>query len=196
MFSSNLYYLIVFTQTHDRRPNHTELDGIFRDCYTNALLNVNILFPYTNESMMMTTYIPFESDCVKLGRRDLGILSECESTLSERFDNVFPKKGRNMNKCTLNVATFPSEPMVIVQMVNETTNDVIAEGVEMELLRQMAKALNFTVRFKLPRDKQNRGIIDRNGNSTGCFRMVNLWYSHNHYSFYFRLIETQFLYFS
>lgn len=150
------------------------MNDIFNDCYEKALLNVNILFPYTNDSMMMTTYIPFEFDCIKLERRNLGILSEKKFNMSESFAEVFPMKGLNMNRCTLIVATFPSEPLVIVQMVNDTTNDIVTEGVEVELLQQMAKALNFTVRFKLPADKQKRGIIDRNGTSTGCFKMVNL----------------------
>lgn len=172
-FANNLYYLVVFTQS-DVRPSNAELDAIFVDCYQKTLLNVNILFPYSNESMMMTTYIPFERDCVRLARRDLGILSECEFELNDTFDEVFPKKGQNMNECTLVVATFPSEPLVIFRRVNESTNDVDAEGVEVELLRQMAKVLNFTVRFKVPADKQKRGVIHRNGSSTGCFGMVNM----------------------
>lgn len=171
-FANDLYYLIVFTQTNVR-PSNAELDEIFVDCYQKTLLNANILFPYSNESMMMTTYIPFERDCMRLTRRDLGILSECELELSDSFDEVFPKKGLNMNECTLVVAIFPSEPLVIIRSINESTNDADAEGVEVELLLQMAKVLNFTLRFKVPADKQKRGVINRNGSSSGCFGMVN-----------------------
>lgn len=175
VYPTDFYYLIVFTQTYDQF-NEAEIDAIFIDCYKEAMLDVNILFPYSNESMMMTTYIPFENDCVKLTRRDLGILSEweCESELSESMDDVFPKKGLNMHKCTVNVATFPSEPCVIFRKLNETTHDVDVEGIEIELLQQMAKVLNFTVHFKSPADKQKRGVIGHNGTSTGCFRMVNI----------------------
>lgn len=170
-YPSNLYYLIVFIKAHDQFEKN-EMDKIFIDCYTKAVANVNILFPYTNESMMMTTYMPFERDCVELTRRDLGVLYESHFELSESLADVFPRKGLNMNECTLNVATFPSEPLVIVRLVNDTTNDILVEGIEVELLQQMAKTLNFNIRFKSPADKQKRGIIGRNGTASGCFKMV------------------------
>lgn len=171
-YQSDLYYLIVFVDAHDRFKENA-LDNIFIDSYKKAVLNVNILFPYTNESMMMTTYIPFEQDCVKLTRRDLGVLCESNFELGESLADVFPKKGLNMNKCTLNVATFPSEPLVIVRWANDTTNDIVVEGIEVDILLQMAKTLNFNIRFKSPADKQKRGVIGANGTSSGCFKMVS-----------------------
>lgn len=172
-FSTDLYYLIVFTQMDDGFTA-TKLDEIFNNFYQKALLNVNVLFPHTNDSMMMSTYIPFEHDCVKLTRHDLGILTGNEFTLSESFDDVFPIKASNMNKCTLIVGTFPSEPHVIVKSKNETTFDVEVDGIEVLLLRQMAESLNFTVRFRSPADQQKRGVIHLNGTTTGCMNMVNL----------------------
>lgn len=170
-FPSEFYYLIVFTQTRD--INTTEINDIFMDCYKQAMLNVNVLAPYTDETMMLATYDPFERDCMKLTRRNLAIVSEMVCELSESLEEVYPVKGLNMNKCPLIVATFPSEPFVIIQEASNTTNDAIAEGVEIELLNQMAKVLNFTVHFRTPPDNQKRGVITHNGTSTGCFKMVN-----------------------
>lgn len=170
-FPSEMFYLIVFTLPRDRF-NACEIDSIFADCYKRSMLNVNILFPYTKASMMMTTYRPFEGNCRQLVRRDLGIFTGTQSTLSGSLANVYPPKALNMNKCKLTVATFASEPLVIVRSLNETTYEAQVDGVEVELINELARVLNFVAVFKLPADKQKRGVIDRNGTATGCFRMV------------------------
>lgn len=160
----------MFTQTRD--ISETEMNDIFMDCYKKAILNVNVLAPYTDETMTMTTYDPFERDCTKLTRRNLAIVSEMVCELSESLEEVYPVKGLNMNKCPLIVATFSSEPLTIIQKSSNTSNDAIAEGIEIELLNQMAKALNFSIHFRTPSDNQKRGVITHNGTSTGCFKMV------------------------
>lgn len=175
-FPIDLYYLIVFTQSLGRSI-HAKIDEIFIECYKKSLLNVNILYPPTNDAdtMVMTTYTMFEEGCVRLTRRDLGILSECGYEMGDSLEDIYPTKGTNMNKCTIVVATFPSEPLVIVLSPSNTTHDAVVEGIEIELMHQMAKALNSTVRFRMPADNQKRGVIRWNGTTTGCFNMVNLF---------------------
>lgn len=168
----DLYVLIVLTDFQQPFSNII-LDDIFEIYWKKALLNVNILIPYHNESMLMTTYVPFKYGCSTLKRHDFGILHEEAYHLNKTFDEIYPRKASNLNNCPLIVSTFSSEPFVIVKD-ERNGDDIDVDGIDFWLLSRLAFDLNFRTRFVLSPDRQKRGRIYPNGTITGSMEMVSL----------------------
>lgn len=171
-FLLNAYYLFAFTKfTNDY---NSTLEKSFAECWNNAMINVNFLIPTNNESTyLLTTYFPFTISCHSLERRDIALLTTRNSVLNMSFTDIYPNKLINFNGCSITVATFPSEPFVIVKnKSDEKTSNIEIEGIDQRLLNQIAVNLNFTLRAVTPPDGQYRGVIYPNGTVTGSMNMV------------------------
>lgn len=87
---------------------------------------------------------------------------------------LFPDPIKNFHGCYLNVSAHVIEPLLSFKgnFHNETHLLEInrLSGIEGDILKIIAKALNFKVRLRFPKDKN---VINMFYDSTGCFKDVS-----------------------
>lgn len=151
------------------------MERIFQTAFDNNVMNLNILAQDKNTSVWsMSIYKTYENDCHSITKYTVATFTRenYTSEMSMTFNQLFPSKLSNLNGCTIKVATFPYEPFVIVR--TKGYNDSIFEfdGIDVTIVENIAKRLNFKPQYLLPADGKNRGIIFDNGTANGCMQMV------------------------
>uniref|UniRef100_A0A182JIF6 Putative ionotropic receptor ligand binding domain-containing protein n=1 Tax=Anopheles atroparvus TaxID=41427 RepID=A0A182JIF6_ANOAO len=177
------YYLIVLTAIGQLLPE--TLQRIFAFLWSLNVVNVNVVTADLEDhsrwqSVLMYTYYPYrEGACEQILPRLLHRFRK-----GQRMDKavqMFPEKLDNFHECCITVATFHLPPYVLLRHQdtlewNSSTHD--AHGVEGDLLWELAKRLNFTVRLTVPDDRElwgAEGEPDPDGSyssATGSVRLV------------------------
>lgn len=163
-------FLIVLTQ---ETPNISALlHDIFEIAMDVGLLNVNILIK-TQDALMWSLYYykPYIRNCHSVDVIQIESFSSKNFTneLNVKFDDLFPSRQFKFTKCPLFVSTFSFDPYVIIRTSNGSTT---FDGIDVIIVREIAKTLNLVPIFMLAPDKKNRGIIFPNGTATGAIKMV------------------------
>lgn len=87
-----------------------------------------------------------------------------------QFAELFQKKQLIFQNCYLYVATYPTEPHVIIE--NKSDGTVAFSGVDINIVTEISHTLNLIPIFLVPPDNKNRGTIFPNGSATGAAKMV------------------------
>ncbi|XP_037932778.1 uncharacterized protein LOC119667547 [Teleopsis dalmanni] len=87
-----------------------------------------------------------------------------------KVQNIFPAKLLNLNNCTLRIALWHTPPY-LSYFPNKTGMERI-DHFEGELIKVIAKKLNFSLEFVVPPNDERRGLIFDNGTTTGAIKLL------------------------
>lgn len=157
------YFLFVVTTTD--AASDESLGKIFADCWSRAMLNVNVLKLVSDRSLLLSTYFPYKEQCVNLTRHDFGVLTEDDHQVNQSFRELFPEKYVNLNGCPLSVAVTHNPPFNIFR-------EESVVGINVDILDMIARVYNFTLHFARVNNSYDRSVMRRNGSSGGTFKLV------------------------
>lgn len=148
------------------------MDEIFEILWSNGLINSHVLCQDEKNVWPLFTFIPYQQDCFNLSRIKLTTFTSSNFTnnMTLTIDELYPQKLRNFNMCPLYVAPSVISPLVI--SYNSTNGMTKYKGVDIEIITQISKALNFVIKFKKSSDGTGHGVILRNGSLTGNINLV------------------------
>lgn len=147
------------------------LDHTFQILWENGLINSNVLISGNLQSWSLFTSMPYHIDCSILSYRKLMTLTRSNLTeMSLSTKQLYPEKLKNFNQCPLNIAASLSEPFVFLRRNSGPNSD--PEGIEIEIMTQITKLLNFSVVFENTTDGTNHGFMYSNGIVTGNMELV------------------------
>ncbi|KAH8287005.1 hypothetical protein KR054_000540, partial [Drosophila jambulina] len=138
-------YYFIFLQTRDRFIPE-ELRLILNHCLANFWLHCNVMIQTAQVEILVYTYYPFMANRCQ----------EAQPVLVNRFDgrrwltnsSMFPDKLRQMHGCPLTVLTWHLPPFVEL-VLNATTFGVVrAAGFEIQLVRHLARRMNFSMELE------------------------------------------------
>ena len=150
--------------------NH--LNEIFEILWTNRLLNVNVLIQDQPQVWTLYTFMPYQNGCSNLTaiKIESFTLSNYTKNSNVGKNQLFPKKLKNFNQCPLKVTSAYKDPFVM-RSESPTKNNKI-EGIEIDIIQEISKSLNFTVVFRWG----DHGSIFPNNTMTGNLKLVRMDY--------------------
>lgn len=151
-------------------PNISEiLHETFGILMTLGLMDVNILIKDELSTLWsLHFYKPFIKDCNSLEIVKLNTFSSRNYTneLDISFKHIFPQKQITFCGCPLHISTFSFEPFVIIR--DGANGSTIYDGIDVIIVTEISKTLNLIPMFI----QKTRGMIYKNGTSTGATKMV------------------------
>lgn len=103
------------------------------------------------------------------------VLDTCANGTMERSRHLFPEKiPRNLNKCPVRVRTIVWPPYVVQPKdFNRSTIGInFTQGLEIQMMNTVAKALNFTPVYTVSQKSEDWGSISENGTAFGIFKTL------------------------
>lgn len=103
-----------------------------------------------HRSIQSYTYFPYEQDNCATGVENIRLVDECESNDQKRVKilsdhrGLFPKIPRRFHGCRMNVSVFLQAPYTVVD-----GNGRIEKGLEIMMLQQIARELDFKLAYTL-----------------------------------------------
>lgn len=167
--STTVYALAILTNVEETKKIEM-LNTLFGDAWEVHISNFLVLvFDNVIQAWKLMTYFTFESDCVTLSHRTIETFTNENYTSAMKipFKNVFPEKMLNMKKCPVVMSVVEIEPYVI-----DRGNDSELDGIDVKIVMEIAKHMNFTPKFIKPKDGQRRGVAYENGTVTGAMQQV------------------------
>ncbi|KAH8303148.1 hypothetical protein KR059_001647, partial [Drosophila kikkawai] len=137
-------YYFIFLQTRDAFIPE-ELRLILNHCLANFWLHCNVMVQTAQVDVLVYTYYPYTA----------ARCQEAHPVLVNRFDgrpwltnsSMFPDKLRQMHGCPLTVLTWHLPPFV--ELVLDAASGLVrAEGFEIQLMRHLARQMNFSIELK------------------------------------------------
>ncbi|XP_023158812.1 uncharacterized protein LOC110117946 [Ceratitis capitata] len=115
------------------------------------------------------TYYPFDEECHRHHMRIVRINTYSNGNL--QYDHLFPPPVRNFHGCTLNLCLRVAHPVVLDFRGNRNDPKDLQGfdrlfGIEADIFRNLAKAMNFRVDISIP---EEISTIGGHNDSTGCF---------------------------
>lgn len=163
-------YLVVFTKTV--KIASEILDVIFGTLWKHGLINSHILNQDESKIWSLYAFMPYQINCYKLSYHKQITFTALNSTNNLTLSNkkLYPEKLKNLQKCPLFIAASIIEPFVIIQTLANGT--VVVDGIEMLIIEQTSKLLNFTIVHKRSSSGTGHGLIFDNGTATGNLGLV------------------------
>lgn len=163
-FNIEGFYLIA---VYDR-CDIDDIRQIFTIMWKHRMVNVNIVHrnnQYQDDEIEMFTYFPYTPlDCGKVIPK---LISKFNGSSFSSPSPFFASKVENFHQCPLNVAVFDFHPAMIVKNVS---GELQLEGTDGELLKVLAKNLNFKINPIFVKDKW--GYQYENGTISGASGLV------------------------
>lgn len=159
------YFIFVVTVRHE---NHSDaLKQIFSKCWNHAILNVLVLIQIPNDSLLLSTYLPYKNHCKVLTRYDLEIFTKTKLKSGTSFGNLFPAKLKNFNGCPMYVGTNQNPPFSIISNGQVT-------GINANILKLIASHYNFSIIYNILHNSVDPTYLYMNGSAGGLFELVSL----------------------
>lgn len=142
------------------------LNEMFAVLWRNGMINVHVLIQ-TDEIWSLHTFKPYQSDCTSLTHVKITSFTPSHYTesITLPFDELYPQKLKNFNKCPLYVAVREFPPSTIRHKDNGDLG-----GFEITMIEAIAQSINATLIHNF--SSNDRGIIFENGTGTGNLNMV------------------------
>ena len=160
------YYLIVLTINS---PNQYQLmKNILEDLWSLQIVNTNIVVEARSgkSDVHFYTFYPYSKTyCEKV--IPVVLTTYRSNTFTENI--FYPNKIQNLHNCTIKLATFNAPPFVVIK--NESNANIIA-GVEGNLVKLLAEAMNFYLEVIVPPNDEKVGILKVDGEADGSTGMV------------------------
>lgn len=160
-------FLVVVTEPS---PNKTKtLDEIFTILWKNGLVDSHVLIQKDN-SWLLYAFKPYQSDCSSLAHVKIAsfTLSNYTENITLSFEELYPLKLQNFNKCPLRVTVNNIQPFAMHHITNN--GNISFSGIEIVMIEQIAKTFNFSIIYKT--SLQDRGLMLENGTATGNLNLI------------------------
>ena len=134
-----------------------------------GLMDVNILINDENSTLWsLHFYEPYVGNCTsfKVFKIDTFSPENYTNDLRKSIDELFPRKQFTFLDCPLYISTFSLEPFVIIR--NGSDGSTVYDGVDVIIVNEISKTLNLIPTFV----QRSRGVVYKNGSSTGALKMV------------------------
>lgn len=157
LFEFNGIYLIVLIS-----GRVSKVQDMFRLLWKSQVYNVVVLYEAGNNTIPIKTFIPFSP----------GNCNDVTPTLIDEFrngkfvkgENLFPKKLKNLNNCTLRVSiSNTTQPFVVFNNGSSALT-----GGDISLLNALAESLSFSIDYVVA----TQGYLYENGSSEGPLRSL------------------------
>lgn len=148
------------------------LNAIFDILWRNSLINSQVLIQDRAAYWSLYTFLPYDDDCFDLSHLKIESFTPFNYTrnMTISMDKLFPIKLKNFNKCPLNVAVSIVDPFTSFHIASK--GNVKYKGIDIDILNQISKNLNFVAIYKRTTDGTNFGLIFPNGTVTGNMKLV------------------------
>ncbi|XP_036320036.1 uncharacterized protein LOC118734421 [Rhagoletis pomonella] len=162
------FFIILTLRTRSERKAIEHMEQIFMECLRLHVGNVVLMFQFDNtHTFHFYTYTPFG---VAYCRKIVDV-AEFNNYANGRLaeDRLFPPHFHNFHGCTLNVCLRLGYPFVGHRGDDQQLqmqNIHLLDGLEADILKILAKAMNFHVNISIPKEDS---VIGEFQNSTGCF---------------------------
>ncbi|XP_055300291.1 uncharacterized protein LOC129567447 [Sitodiplosis mosellana] len=136
---------------------------------TLGLMDVNILINDKISTLWsLHFYKPYIRNCNSFEIFNINTFSPQNYTndLDIPFNELFPRKQFTFSKCPLNISTFSFEPFVIIR--DGSNGSTLYDGVDVIIVSEISKTLSLQPTFI----QRTRGMVYKNGSSTGALKMV------------------------
>lgn len=162
------YFTIVLTEINSNRVDLVK--KILIDCWQMYITNVIVIANIeTGNKCAIYSYFPFTPYfCAKVVPSILNYYTN--NSFQYDINYLFPEKMDNLFGCPVTVATFQTEPHIILTERNDTTYSVW--GIDGILLTVLSQFMHFKPVIRVPSDGMNRGSAYVNGTKTGALKMV------------------------
>jgi anti-anti-sigma regulatory factor len=128
------------------------------------ILNVHVVTREGNGDVALSTYFPFGEDfCGQVHPVVWNIYRK--GAFVEQRDH-FPRKTDDFHRCQLSVAVFNAAPYMVL-------NGSDVEGVDGNVLKTLARELNFSINYVYVSDDERWGEIHANRSATGALELVS-----------------------
>ncbi|XP_026848946.1 uncharacterized protein LOC6597612 [Drosophila persimilis] len=142
------YYFIFLQQRDALIPQ--DMLGVFAYCWRNQLINCNVMTQSSGGQVVLHTYFPYapHRQCGDTMPTQINQFSEGEW----QHRDYFPSKLRNLQQCPLVVLARRVQPFFDVDGRQQL------RGLEGRLLLELAKRMNFSIRFRGLQEQQESHI--------------------------------------
>lgn len=157
-------------------PNVTDvLNWAFELLWNNSLLDSHILISEQSHTWTLYTFIPFHKSCFNLTHVKIAefTLFNFTNPLTIPMHQLYPEKLKNFNNCSLYVAPSINEPFVYGHGNSE--NETQWDGVDIDIVKHISKALNFQIIYKRVSNGTGHGMVLDDGTATGNIALVKIY---------------------
>lgn len=152
--------------------NPNSLNEIFEILWRNSLVNSNVLIQNQLQFWTLYTFMPYQKDCSTLAQMEIESFTPLNYTenMTVSEDQLFPEKLNDFNKCPLHIATSIFDPFVTIH--NTSNGNIRYGGVDINIVKQVSKSLNFIAIYTNSPDGTGHGIVFPNQTITGNLKLV------------------------
>lgn len=170
-FHLNRKLLIVITGS--AQNSVSTLDEAHQVLWMNGLIDSHVLSQDVTRSWSLYTFLPYHDHCINLNNLKIETFTKLNfsSSMSLSIDRVYPEKLRDFNGCPLYIAPLIFRPFVWIS--NSTDQKYQFEGIDILILNEISKNLNFTPVYNYPLIKMENGKT-RDRTAVECFDLVTL----------------------
>lgn len=156
------YLFILVNGTFD------EVEIIFTTLWEKNIFNVDVIYE-DGDSVKVVTFMPFDGAvCGDTSPKLVEVFRN--GSFSENADSLFPNKFSNLLNCSIHVATYEDHFTVMRKQSNDGTEEL--SGIDVDLLNEVSKELNFQTKIKFFNGSAAWGKIFENGTATGALGAV------------------------
>lgn len=165
-------FLIVITEIAPNTPKM--LDEIFELLWKNSLIDSHVLIQENFSIWSLYTFIPYRKDCFSLEPLKITSFTPLNFTtnMTISMKELYPEKLRDLNKCSLYVAASIIIPFVTVR--SRTNGKIKFSGIDIDIVNQISKALNFKIVYKESIIYTGHGVLMDNGTATENLALVSI----------------------
>lgn len=152
--------------------NVNALDDISELLWKNSLINSHILIQDQPQFWALYTFEPYQNDCFTLAQIKIEYFTPLNFTenITVSKHDLFLKKLNDFHQCPLNIATSVVDPFVTLHNASDLSTRY--GGVDIDIVEQISKLLNFVAIFTNFSDGTGHGIIFPNDTVTGTMKLV------------------------
>lgn len=162
--------IIVTDEIWENSTN--SLNDIYEVLWENGLITSQVLSRVTAESWSLSTFMPYQNDCfelIELKIASFTLLNYTEN-MNVSMTQLFPRKLKHFNQCPLHIAVSTVDPLVVAYNTSDGKNQY--KGIDIDIITQISKMLNFNIKFMQTTDGTNNGVAFPNGTVTGNLKLV------------------------
>lgn len=149
----DVYGLYTFISTSGELQ---EFDNLMESLWSIKIINAVVLYAHT-WFVKAFTFNPFNfGECNKVSKQTINI----------KADDLFPNKLINLKNCSIRIGAPDFEPFSMLNERQEIT------GRDVDVMKVVAKSLNFRPDFKFLNDSQPYGFLSDNGSASGAFKVL------------------------
>lgn len=156
-----------------------ELHKIFQAMYEKKIFNSNAIYVGDNGEIRIKSFLPFRNK--KCGDTTPQTWKTIDGTFKGDWNTILPNKTKNLHGCTVRFVTVHRCPATCVSTKVKLVNDVNGtslrnvtqvDGFEINILRTIAKTLNFKMERKVLYGIEQAGSVNKNGTATGALKIL------------------------